>query len=167
MSNPRPLVLTLLGYLSLAVALAWCAWLGLGQQTVLLNLCGAAAGDARAIQDLSRQHLAAPGPVYVTVLTLLLELLLTLILLASAVGLLARRPWARWTALFYCVWVILVEAGSTLARAFYLTPATEPVLLTPILVNGGTILFAIVLWGTVSLPSADAAWADPGTDPAS
>jgi hypothetical protein len=164
MSHPRPLSLTLLGVASLVFGVAWLAWLGLGQQGVPLDLCGAALDDDRAAEALARRHLAFPGAVYVTVLTLLLELLLTLILLASGLGLLGQRPWARWSALFYCGWVILVEAGSSLARAFYLTPATERVAVLPLLINGVTILFAIVLWGLVCLPSVEAITA-PGPEP--
>src|SRR4051812_22592205 len=102
MSHPRPLTLTLLGVLNLMIGLAWLAWLALGQQGVLFDYCGAAVGDSHAVEALTRRHLAAPGPVYVTVLTLLLELVLTVILLASGLGLLGRRPWARWAVLFYC-----------------------------------------------------------------
>jgi hypothetical protein len=103
------------------------------------------------------RHLTEPGPVYVTVLTVMLELLLTGILLASSLGIMARRPWARWAVLFYCAWVILVEASSTMARAFYLTPPTERVAVAPLLVNGATILVAIVLWGLACLPNVEAA----------
>ena len=164
MPYSRPLALTLLGSLNLAFALMWLAWLGLTQGATAHDLFGAGLGDPLAIHELSRRHLARPGSIYVTLLTLMLELLLTLILLVSGIGLLARRPWARWSVLFYCAWVILVEVGSTLARAFYLTPATERVAVLPLLVNCGTILFAIVLWGLILLPSVESAWAEPGAN---
>ncbi len=157
MTTSRPLALTVLGYLSLGFALAWIFWLALARYAVLLDLFGAGLGEDRAISELARLHLASPGAVYVTLLTLLLELLLAVILLASGLGLLGQRPWARWSLLFYCAWVILVEAGSTLAQAFFLTPATERLALAPVLVNGVTILTAIVLWGMAYLPGIESA----------
>ena len=64
---------------------------------------------------------AVIGLIYL--LKLVMITTLTGILLAAGLGLLARRPWARWAVLFYCAWAILVEAVSTVLAS---VPSASP-----------------------------------------
>jgi hypothetical protein len=146
-----PLVIRLASA-SLLLGVGWLILLLFVRGGDLADLFLAGLADPGAVARLTGKGLSTPWPLYVTVLTLAVEIALAGILITAGVGLLRGWPPARWVALFGCVGSVVVEGGSTLLHVFCLTPSEAAVKLGPVVVNGLVVLTAIVLWGGLFLP---------------
>src|SRR5262245_42062588 len=163
MSHSRPPILIVLGALGVVLGLAYMVWLVLWQRDHLFDLYTAAIGDSMAHSKLRPLTLAAPGFVFISLVTFLVELTLTLILFWTGLALMSFRPWSRWAAVFYSVCMIVIGVVHVLLLVFYLPPSSPGRLdLMPLLTHGGITLFAIVLCGTMFLPAVSAAYAGGG-----
>jgi hypothetical protein len=158
MTRKRPAVLLVMGLLGLLVGINYLIWMIVSQQEVLFDLFFSGLGDPVSISHLARRHLASPVAVYATTVLFFLELVLILILLWTATGLMSLRPSARWAAVFFSIFMILIGITNVILGTFVLVPPNQQVNLQPLLVRGGIILFAIILWGTMFMPSVIAAY---------
>jgi hypothetical protein len=163
MKRRLPTVLLVMGILGMLLGFAYLIWLVASQQQTLLDLFNAGLGDPQAIHTLRGHNLGSPLAVYTTVVTFFLELVLTFILIRTALGLLTLRPWARWAAVFYGIFMIAVGL-SNVGISFYLASPNMPDLLA-VIARGVIVLYAIVLWGVMFLPSVTAVYAG-GAPPA-
>jgi len=159
MTRQRPTVLLAMGYVGLVLGMAYIFWLLLAHWNVLLYLFTAGLGDPVAKSELEKINLASPVAVFATIVTFFLELVLTGILLWTAAGLISMRPSARWSAVFYSIFMILVGTFNVILAVFVLAPPSGVDVLA-VLARGVIVLFAIVLWGTMFLPVVTAAYGD-------
>jgi hypothetical protein len=159
MTRQRPTVLHVMGIVGLVLGIAYLVWLVAAQKETLYDLFFAGIGDPVGVRDLAKRNLATPLAIYATTVSFFLELVLTLILLWTASGLINRRPSARWSAVFYAIFMLLVGTFNVILAVFVLK-GTDPVEhLLAVVARGVIVLFAIVLWGTMFLPSVTAAYA--------
>jgi hypothetical protein len=158
MTRRRPVVLLVMGVLGLLLGVAYLVWLIGAQRMVLLDLVSAGIGDPVAVTSLTRRNMAKPVAIYVTVVTFFLELVLTVILLWTSTGLINLRSSARWSAVFYGIFMVVVGTINVILAVFVFATPTEPVDPLAILARGVAVLFAIVLWGTMFLPSVNAVY---------
>jgi hypothetical protein len=161
MARKRPAVLSVVGWASVSLGAAWLLWLIFGRRQEILDLLQAGSGDVAAAGRLARRGLAGAGAVYVTVLLLLLEVALAVLWATAGVAVLFHRPFARRAATAACYGTVAVEAVNSALRAFLLVPQGQPIPLLPLIVSGLVTVAAVVLWGGLSLPEAEAAYAGP------
>jgi hypothetical protein len=160
MSRQGPTVLLIVAILGLVLGLAYLVWLVASQVGVLSDLTYAGIGDPSVFPSLKRRNLATPLAIYTTVVSFFLELVLTFILIWTSLGLLNLRRSARWAAVFYGIFMIVVGV-SNVVIAFVLASPNVPDLLA-VVARGAIVLFAIFLWAIMFLPSVTAAYADGG-----
>jgi hypothetical protein len=141
----------------------WLLWMLVARWGDTLDLMRAGASDADAAMRLGKQGLAGAG-VFFAMPGGLAELALAGTWAVAGVALLSRRPFARRAALLACAAVVALEGLSTLVRMLFLTVPDQPVSLAPVIMNGLVTLGALGLWGGLSLPQIDAAYAGPPAD---
>jgi hypothetical protein len=152
-------VLLVMGLVGLGLGIAYAFWLLLAHRHVIFEvLLPAGIGDTKAISELKELNLASPVAIYATIVTFFLELVLTGILLWTSTGLISMRPSARWAAVFYGIFMILVGTFNVILAVFVLATPAQPVNVLAVLARGVIVLFAIVLWGTMFLPVVTAAY---------
>ena len=159
MTRRRPTVLLVMGVLGLVLGIAYLIWLVAAHKEVLYDLFFAGIGDPVGANKLAKRNMASPLAIYATTVSFFLELVLTLILLWTASGLINRRPSARWSAVFYAIFMLLVGTFNVIMAVFVLTRIDPVEHLLAVVARGVIVLFAIVLWGTMFLPSVTAVYA--------
>ena len=125
-----------------------------------LALASAAAGNESALEALAGRNLASAGQIRFYFAMFAAKVTLVGVLGWTGCGLLLHWRSARWCALSYCGLAIGVAVLDTVLRLFFLTPPGEMVLLTPIVMDAATILFANVLGGAMFMPEG-ALWPVP------
>jgi hypothetical protein len=158
MSRERPQTLMVMAYFSLGFAVVYLGWLLIYHAGDIVDMLAAALGNGAALDSLVGKHLAEDHAVFVTLLTVGLEAVLMAILLACGYGLLTVQGWARWCALFFAVVAVLVALLHTVLHLAWLTSPQQPVRMTPLMMDAVVIQFAIVLGGTMFLPSVTEAY---------
>jgi hypothetical protein len=158
LSRERPQTLVVMGYCSLGFAVTYLGWLLLYHAGDIVDMLAAALGNGNALDSLLRKHLAQAHAVFLTLLTVGLEAVLMAILVACGYGLLTVQGWARWCALFFAAVVVPVALLHTVLHLAWLTGPQQPLRITPLMMDAVVIQFAIVLGGTMFLPSVTAAY---------
>jgi hypothetical protein len=155
-----PTVLLVMGLLGLVLSIGYLVWLVLAGQKALTYLFFSGLGDLQHISKLKELGLTTDAAIYATLVTFFLELALTLILLWTSMGLLVLRPSARWSAVFYSIFMILVGTIDVILAVFVVKPESGVDVLA-VITRGVIVVFAIVLWGTMFLPMVVAAFEAP------
>jgi hypothetical protein len=153
-------VLLVMGLLGLGLGIGYLIWLVLAGRKALTYLFFAGLGDLQHISKLKELSLTTDAAIYATLVTFFLELVLTFILLWTSAGLLILRPSARWSAVFYSIFMILVGTINMILAVFVLKPESGVDVLA-VIARGVIVVFAIVLWGTMFLPVVIAAFEGP------
>lgn len=171
MQRQRPPSLVLIGCFSLAFAAAYGGWLLVYRGGDLFSLSAAALGNGDAQDNLLRNHLTSKRAIVLALLPLVLQAVLLVVLAWSGFGLLMLRGSARWSALFFSGCILPIALLDTVLRLWLLTLPRQPVKVTPFLMDAVVIQFAIVLGGSMFLPSVTAAYQadvppESGTDEA-
>jgi hypothetical protein len=158
MPRERPPALLAMGCGCLAFALGYFVWLAAYQGSRVADMLAVLFGNSEAFDELSRLHLASTPGVFLTVLPFCLELVLLGILLWCGFGLVTLRGSARWSALFFVGTIVPLALADTVLRLTLLTMPRQSLPLAPFLMDAVVIQFAIVLCGTMFLPSVAAAY---------
>jgi hypothetical protein len=159
MTRQRPTVLLVMGYVGLGLGILYAVWLIAAHIGVLGTLMAAGIGDPQSISKLRPLNLTNPVAIYATLVSFFLEVVLTVILLWAAAGLLTLRPSARWGAVFYSIFMILVGTINVILAVFILKPQSG-VNVMAVLARGVIVLFAVILWGAMFLPAVKAAYGE-------
>jgi hypothetical protein len=166
MPRERPPAVLAMGCCCFAFALSYFVWLAVYQGPRVAHMLGVLFGSDEALDELGRLNLASTAGVFLTVLPFFLELLLLGVLVWCGFGLVTLRGSARWSALFFIGVIIPLALTDTLLRLTLLTAPRQSVSVTPFLMDATVIQFAIVLCGTMFLPSVTAAYQPTPSDEA-
>ena len=164
MTRQRPTVLLVMGSVGLGLGVLYAVWLILAHIGLLGTLMAAGIGDPQSISKLRPLRLTDPVAIYATLVSFFLEVVLTVILLWAAAGLLTLRPSARWAAVFYSIFMILVGTINVILAVFILKPPSGVNVLA-VLARGIIVLFAVILWGVMFLPVVKVAYGERVTGP--
>jgi hypothetical protein len=146
-----------MGWCNLAFAVAFLGCLLLYHVADLVDMTAAIFGDAAAVDSL-RSHRLTGRAVFLTLVPFCLEVMLMGVLLWSAFGLLTMRGSARWSALFFGGVAIPLALAHSVLHLVWLTVPEQVIALGPLLLDAILIQFAIVLCGTMFLPSVVVAY---------
>jgi hypothetical protein len=154
MDHPRPFAVSALATACLVFAGIWFFWLALGHRLDVLNLLAAAAGEGgEPLAALAPLGLTRAGPIryLFAILTVQLALVGVLVWTAYAFWQAWRSAW--WCGLAFCAFSVGTALLDTIVRVFFLTLRTELVKVSPIVLDGVVILFAVNLAAAIFRPS--------------
>jgi hypothetical protein len=158
MSRTPPPTVLVLGWCCFVFGVPYLGWLLLYHAGNMVDMLAAALGSAEAVDSLLAHHLAETHAVMLTFLTVCLEAVLLALLLACGYGLLHRSGWARWSTLFFAGVVVPVALAHSVLHLLWLTLPHQPIRVTPLIMDAIVIQFAIVLGGSMFMPSVTAAF---------
>jgi hypothetical protein len=152
MNRHRPPILLIMGACSCVFAAFWFLWLVAATGGDFLDLLQVAVGNRESLPELARHNLDSPSTVRIACALFAAQAALAGVLIWTGCALLKLWQSGRWSAVVYSGFAIAVALASTSFRLLFLTPADEPIKVTPLLLDALAILFANVLCGTMFLP---------------
>jgi len=166
MARTRPRILLVMGCCCLGFAVLYFGWLWLCNAGDLLDMLAAALGRDDALDSLLHKNLAGGRAILLTSLNLWIETALMAVLAWCGYGLLKVHGAARWSALFFGAAVVPVALLHTILYLAWVTMPYQPIRIVPLVMDAVAIQFAIVLSGTMFLPSVTAVYQVPPEVPA-
>jgi hypothetical protein len=166
MTRTRPQILLVMGCCCLGFAVLYFGWLVLCNAGDLLDMLVAALGGEDALESLLQKNLAGGRAILLTSVTVWIETALMGVLAWCGYGLLTVHGAARWSALFFGAVTVPVALLHTILYLAWLTMPQQPVRVVPLMMDAVAIQFAIILSGTMFLPSVTAVYQVPPELPA-
>ena len=158
MNRQRPPILLIMGACSCVFAALWFLWLVVATGGDYLDLLNIAVGNRDSLPGLARHNFDSAGTIRIAWALFGAQAALAGVLAWTGFALLRFWQSGRWSAVVYSGFAIAVALLNSSFRLTFLTPAGEPIRVTPFLLDALAILFANVLCGTMFLPEVALAY---------